>query len=109
MIIYDKKQIVAWLTEISLRPCDFSRPEDFDDNTTEDLANGALELLKTEMEHRDDAYWIENSDPGKIILSHWACSDCKVCFSETNAWNPIKRGWRYCPSCGARMNGVKWE
>ena len=20
-----------------------------------------------------------------------------------------KCGWRYCPSCGARMDGVKWE
>lgn len=109
MIIYDKEQIVAWLTEISLRPCDFSRPEDFDDNMTEDLANGALELLETPMERRDDAYWVEDSSPGETIGAHWACSDCKVCFGEINKWNPMERRWRYCPSCGARMNGLKWE
>lgn len=67
------------------------------------------ELIKTEMEHRDDAYWIEDSDPGEIIGTHWACSDCKVCYGERKVWNPMERGWRYCPSCGARMNRVKWE
>ena len=46
MIIYDKEKIVEWLTEISLLPYDFSRPEDYDENMTEDLADGALELLK---------------------------------------------------------------
>ena len=48
MIIYDRDKIVEWLTEISLRPCDFSRPEDYDDNMTEDLAMGAIELLSVQ-------------------------------------------------------------
>lgn len=103
MIIYDREKIMEWLTEISLRPCDFSRPEDYDDNMTEDLANGALDMLKTPMELRDSAEWVEDSDPGETIGAHWACSDCKVCFGEREVWNPIERGWRYCPSCGAVM------
>ena len=51
MIIYDRDKIIEWLTEISLRPCDFSRPEDYDDNMTEDLADGAIDMLKKQKWH----------------------------------------------------------
>ena len=40
----DKENVIAWLTEISLRPCDFATNE-FDKYETEHLANDALELI----------------------------------------------------------------
>ena len=44
MIMLDRDQVINWLNEISLRPCDFTR-EDFDAYETELLANTAMELL----------------------------------------------------------------
>ena len=103
MIIYDKDKIIEWLTEISLRPCDFSRPEDYDDNMTEDLADGALEILKGPIAARPVADWVEDSDPGELIGAHWKCSNCEVCYGEPMPWRPLARGWRFCPSCGYEM------
>lgn len=44
MIMLDRDEVINWLNEISLRPCDFTR-EDFDACETELLANTAMELL----------------------------------------------------------------
>ena len=44
MIMLDRDQVINWLNEISLRPCDFTR-EDFDAYETEMLANTAMDLL----------------------------------------------------------------
>lgn len=35
--------------------------------------------------------------------------DALVLLKEQEAVVQCKCGWRYCPSCGARMNGVKLE
>ena len=40
----DRGKVVEWLTEISLRPCDFAT-DDFDAYETEHNANDALELI----------------------------------------------------------------
>ena len=45
MNMNERDKVIEWLTEIRLRPCDFSR-DDFDDYETEHLAINALELLK---------------------------------------------------------------
>lgn len=103
MLYYDRNQVIDWIKEISLRPCDFSRPEDYDDNKTEDLANCALDILEEPIKHRPYAEWIEDSDPGETIGAHWKCSECNVCFGEREPWNPIQCKWHYCPSCGAEM------
>ena len=39
----DREDVIAWLTEISLRPCDFAT-DDFDSYETERLANEAIEI-----------------------------------------------------------------
>lgn len=39
-----REKVIAWLTEISLRPCDFAR-DDYDANETERLANDAIEIV----------------------------------------------------------------
>ena len=41
----DREKVIAWLTEISLRPCDFTR-DDFDAVETERLANDAIEIVE---------------------------------------------------------------
>jgi hypothetical protein len=53
----DMEKVIAWLTEISLRPCDFTR-DDFDAYETEHLANEALEICedaKVFNQQRNDA------------------------------------------------------
>ena len=53
----DREKVIAWLTEISLRPCDFTT-DDFDAYETELLANEALEICedaKVFNQQRNDA------------------------------------------------------
>lgn len=53
----DREKVIAWLTEISLRPCDFAT-DDFDAYETEHLANEALEICedaKVFNQQRNDA------------------------------------------------------
>ena len=53
----DREKVIAWLTEISLRPCDFAT-DDFDAYETELLANEALEICedaKVFNQQRNDA------------------------------------------------------
>ena len=45
MIIYEPSEILTWLREISLRPCDFTTDE-YDSDKTEGLAMGAIELIE---------------------------------------------------------------
>ena len=51
------EDVIKWLTEISLRPCDFAT-DDFDSYETEHLANEALEICeeaKVFCKQRNDA------------------------------------------------------
>lgn len=53
----DREKVIAWLTEISLRPCDFAT-DCFDAYETEHLANEALEICedaKVFNQQRNDA------------------------------------------------------
>ena len=75
----DREKVISWLTEISLRPCDFIR-DDFDEYETEHLANDALDLLKElEKDRLEIAHeMVSNSIlmyQGKEIIR---CKDCKA-------------------------------
>lgn len=45
MINYDPSEILEWLRDISLRPCDFTTDE-YDSDKTEGLALGAIEMIE---------------------------------------------------------------
>lgn len=49
------------------------------------------------------AKWLEDSDPGELIGSHWACSECNICFGEPTA----REIFKFCPNCGAQMGGAE--
>ena len=46
MMFYSLEDVRDWLREISLRPGDFSREEDYDITQTESLAMSALDYLE---------------------------------------------------------------
>ena len=81
----DREKVIAWLTEISLRPCDFAR-DDFDAYETEHLANEALEICedaKVFNQQRNDALELLKEQP-QIVR----CKDCKFAFQH---WNNLYR------------------
>jgi hypothetical protein len=67
-------------------------------NDAVNIVHAAPAVDAVEVRH---AYWIEDSDPGEPIGSHWACSECNICFGEPTA----REIFKYCPHCGARMDG----
>ena len=104
MIIYDREKIIEWLTEVSLRPCDFSRPEDYDDNMTEDLAMGAIELLKSPEPRR--GRWYRNQLLDKTTAT-FNCGCCFKCWEGPRNADLYKMGFHFCPNCGAAMEPEK--
>ena len=75
------EDVIKWLTEISLRPCDFAT-DYFDSNTTEHLANEALEICedaKVFCKQRNDALELlkEHEEHEKLLTKlgyHWTGS-----------------------------------
>ena len=100
MIIYGRDEIIEWLTEISLRPCDFSRPEDYDDNKTEDLSMGAIELLKGPKQRKGQWKWIGLLDKKTGLFN---CGCCFKCWTAPRDSDLYKMGFHFCPNCGAKM------
>ena len=76
----DREKVITWLTEISLRPCDFAT-DDFDAYETEHLANEALEICedaKVFNQQRNDAFAMlkEQDEEHKRLLS-WLGKFCR--------------------------------
>ena len=49
-------------------------------------------------------YWVGTGDgyaDGELVYDMWACSECG--FDADGA--DEKPDWKYCPSCGAKMDG----
>lgn len=66
--------------------------------TVEQMKRDALELLKEQKSE-----WLEDSDPGQVYGTTWACAECGCSIHEHTVWNPYKAGFKYCPFCGDRM------
>ena len=47
-------------------------------------------------------YWIFEEYPDGYY--HWECSECGSQFSDGIVDNADEE-WKYCPKCGAKMNG----
>lgn len=85
----NRENVIKWLAEISLRPCDFTT-EDFDATQTEHLADDALDLLR---EQEPVTPVCTEYDKAIVLFS---CRDCKT---------QLLFGQRYCHMCG---RAVKW-
>lgn len=99
----DREKVIAWLTEISLRPCDFAT-DDFDAYETEHLADEALEICedaKVFNKQRNDALaLLKELEPVEPEMegggSSWwmVCGECHGQIDEKDD---------YCRHCGRRI------
>lgn len=94
MLVADPDEVMAWLNEISLRPCDFVREEDYDAYETERLVDTVLDIVKR----------YEEPTPVTIRNKYWA--KCTECGSIFRAFAMAGAKARYCPMCG---KWLKWE
>ena len=119
----DREKVIEWLTEISLRPCDFAT-DDFDAYETEHLANEALEICedaKVFNQQRNDAlallkeqeavsahwdddtgHWIEGDRNG--IDPHTRITG-EIIDTFRCSWCGFYQYWKtpFCPNCGSKM------
>jgi len=121
----DRENVIAWLTEISLRPCDFTR-DDFDATETERLANDAIEIVEDAeifCKQRNDA--IAMLKEQEAVSAHWDDDTGHWIEGDRNGIDPHTRTtgemidtfrcswcgfyqyWKtpFCPNCGAKMEG----
>ncbi len=104
----DREKVIAWLTEISLRPCDFAT-DDFDAYETEHLANEALEICedaKVFNQQRNDAIALlkeqNNYKQSKAIKGQdnngktmYTCEFCHAIVKKSQN--------HYCSHCGREL------
>ena len=113
----DREKIIAWLTEISLRPCDFAT-DDFDAYETEHLANEALEIYedaKVFNQQRNDAIALLKEQEAKPVMESTNmytglpithCPKCGISLDRYLYGRQYEGQINYCPMCG---QAVKWE
>jgi len=92
MIKAEPDEVMAWLTEMSLRPCDFTR-EDFDAYETEILVNTVIDM-------------VERNEPIKVTRHNKYWATCKDCGNVFRAFMMAAKKARYCPNCGRRL---EWD
>lgn len=73
----------------------------YESNCVNRLKMDALALLKEQQETASE--WLEDSDPGQVYGTTWACFKCKHGIHKPFVWNPYDSKMVYCPFCGARM------
>lgn len=80
-------------------------PYDSDGDTTcvTKLTADALELLKAQ-EPVEHGYWQEEADCNGD--SYYSCSVCG-CYFVTIDGTPTENDMRYCPECGAKLDGTR--
>ncbi len=62
------------------------------------IAKDARELLKEQKSE-----WLEDSIPGQVYGTAWACRKCMHSIHKPYIWNPYESGYKYCFYCGAEM------
>ena len=92
MIKAEPDEVMAWLTEISLRPCDFTR-EDYDAYETEILVDTVIDM-------------VERNKPIIVTRHNKYWSTCKDCGNVFRAFMMAAKKARYCPNCGRRL---EWD
>ena len=101
----DREKVIAWLTEISLRPCDFVR-DDFDAYETEHLANEALEICE------DAKVFNQQRNNALALLKEQEAVEPKVSSADQRCGNCNKviemDGWKACPWCGKIIDWKRW-
>ena len=104
------EDVIKWLTEISLRPCDFAT-DDFDSYTTEHLANEALEICedaKVFCKQRNDAFELLKEKLPKQPT--WRrgkafCGWCGGCLENKEQHSSdIVSSIRFCKWCGVPVD-----
>lgn len=75
-----------------------------------ELCVGKHECIKQwQDEHCPYEAWLGSYDDLFDECTSKLAKDALSLLKEQDAVVRCKCGWRYCPSCGARMNGVKLE
>lgn len=86
----------------------FCNPDVFDDKGYAKGWNAAIDIIKkapaADVRPTVTAEWIEEDDGYNGV--YYSCSNCNdgVCTIEGDV---VDQGWNFCPSCGARMTGIR--
>lgn len=88
---------------------DIGKLADFANNSREGLtANDIMRFPRADVQPVKHGKWEEIEEYGGWGDTYFRCS---VCGDEwdLDAGTPIENGMKYCPNCGARMDGEKNE
>ena len=94
----DRKKIVRAVETCFDSWIDKHRNMGLDLQAVEQMKCDALELLKEQKSE-----WLEDSDPGQVYGTTWACRKCMHSIHKPYIWNPYESGYKYCFYCGAEM------
>lgn len=51
--------------------------------------------------------WIREDETQALLSVMWHCSKCEIPLEMNGIYTPIGAGYKYCPNCGAKMDGGK--
>jgi len=72
------------------------------ENISVDGLEGIIALIPSANPERKTGMWIEDTDDWQ-----YECSECGERYSFDADSTPMDAGLKYCPNCGARMEGIE--